>query len=223
MGGENSKIQPQSSSLNNKNKINIGNNKDHKKRLSNNEDSIDKVINNINNINDNEKKENDKIVILETLIRIFCFEEEIKQLFSDKNSNNNDFGGIIVPKKIIDNYKQVYFFDYFTNKFKSLILKYITANKKINLNILNKVNLQIIINQLDNDKKFINAIEKKIKNNPLNEIIKEVEWNYKILETIDNINKKFIIDFEIIDYEIFLLLLNQKIDVSNFIFVDYFI
>ena len=160
MGGENSKNQPQSSSQNNKNKINIGNNIEQKKRLSNNEGSIDKGINNINNINhnknNNEMKGNFKIVILETLIRIFCFEEEFKQLCSDKNSNNNDFTGIIVPKKIIDNYKQVYFFDYFKNKFKSLFLKYITVNKKINLKLLNKANLQMIINQLDKDKKFIN-------------------------------------------------------------------
>ena len=74
-----------------------------KKRLTNNEDSINKGIININNINDNkinnEENENGKIVILETLIRIFCFEEEFKQLCSDKNSSNNDFEGIIIPKK----------------------------------------------------------------------------------------------------------------------------
>ena len=171
MGGESSKNQPKSSSQNNKKKINMGNNKDQKKRLSNNEGSVDKGINNINNINhnknNNEMKENCKIVILETLIRIFCFEEEFKQLCSDKNSNNNDFAGIIVPKKIIDNYKQVYFFDYFKKYFNSNILNYITVNKKINLKLLNKANLQMIINHLDNDKKFINEIEKKIKNNPL--------------------------------------------------------
>ena len=201
-----------------------------KKRLTNNEDSINKGIININNINDNkinnEENENGKIVILETLIRIFCFEEEFKQLCSDKNSSNNDFWGIIIPKKIIENYKKVYYFEYFKQNFSSIILKCITVNKKINYKILNKANLQMIINQIDNDKNFINAIEKIIKNNPLNEIIKEAEWNYKILEITDKkktINKKFLIDFEIIDYEIFLLLINQKIEASNFLFVDYFI
>ena len=160
-----------------------------KKRLSNNGDSIDKGIININNINDNknnyEENENGKIVILEILIRIFCFEEEFKQLCSDKNSSNNDFWGIIIPKKIIENYKKVYYFEYFKQNFSSIILKCITVNKKINYKILNKANLQMIINQIDNDKNFINAIEKIIKNNPLNEIIKEAEWNYKILEITD--------------------------------------
>ena len=121
MGGENSKNPPKSSTKP-KNKIIKGNDKQKEKKLSNNEGSIDKVINNINNINENEikneeKKIDKKEVILETLIRIFCFEEEFKQLYSDKNSGNNDFEGIIIPKKIIENYKKMYSFGYLKKKF----------------------------------------------------------------------------------------------------------
>ena len=69
----------------------MGNDPNLKAKINNNNINIIKD----NSINNKETKLDIKIVI-ETLIKIFCFQEKIKQIFSNKNSIYNGVLGIII-------------------------------------------------------------------------------------------------------------------------------
>ena len=187
-------------------------------------------LNNISNVKhnsiNNKEIELDKkvLIVIETLIRIFVFEEGIKQLCSNKNSKNNDSRGVIVPKNFIEKYKEAFQFKDLVKLFNSYptILDCIKNNEKIEL-----YELKNIINQLNKENKnLIKKIEDIINNNSLNELFKEMKLNYKFFECIvesEKIKKKIYIDFEIIDFDIFLLLCQQNIEYNKFLFGDYFI
>jgi hypothetical protein len=186
-------------------------------------------INNINIINENlvnikgTKLDKNAENVLKTLIRIFCFKEEVNQICLNNKSENNNIEGIIVPKNLIDNYKKKFFFEEIKQNLNQNILNDIN-NKIKDSNNLEEASILEIINNLD--RKFINKIENKITENPLKEEIGDVIWNYKCCEYFVNskkIKRKLLIDFEIIDYDIFLLLTEQNIEPTNFLFVDYFI
>ena len=196
----------------------MGNDPNLKAKINNNNISIIKD----NSINNKETKLDIKIVI-ETLIKIFCFQEKIKQIFSNKNSTYNGVLGIIINKNLIEKYKEFFCFKDLQIFFESnpTVLDCIKDNNIIDLNKLNNMDISAIINQLDKD--LFNKIENKINNNLLNEMQKEVTWNYKYIELDDSKKKKFLNDFEIINYEIFSLLIEQKISAVNCCFADYFI
>ena len=189
-------------------------------------------INNISNVEydsiNNKEIELDKkvLTVIETLIRIFVFEEGIKKLCSNKNSKNYDSKGIITPKNLIEKYKEAYHFKELMKLFNSYptILDCIKNNKKMEL-----YDLENIINLLNKENKnLIKKIEDTIINNSLNELLKDVRMNYKYKSfeyamTSEKIKKKIYIDFEIIDYNIFILLCQQNIEINNFLFGDYFI
>ena len=187
-------------------------------------------INNISNakhdsINNKEIGLNKKVLtVIETLIKIFVFEEGIRQLCSNKNSRNNDSRGAIAPKNLIDKYKEAFHFKDLVKIFNSntTILDCIKNNKKMEL-----YELKNIINQLNKENKnLIKNIEDTIINNSLRELLKDVRLNYKSFEyTIksEKIKKNIYIDFEIIDYDILILLFQQNIEANNILYGDYFI
>ena len=64
-------------------------------------------INNDNSINNHEKKLD---VVIETLIRIFHFENKIKELCNYEYNKNNDSNCLIVSKYLIEKYKEIFQF-----------------------------------------------------------------------------------------------------------------
>ena len=74
---------------------------------------------------------------------------------------------------------------------------------------------------MKSNEKLINDFKNNLSNNSFNEINKEAGWNYIKLE--NSKQKEYLIDFEIIDYDTYSLLENQKINTNNFMLVSYFI
>lgn len=194
-----------------------------------NEANLNNEINN-NNINiiedkltNNEQIKSYKNIVIETLIRIFLFQEKIKQLCSNQNYKNNNVGGVIVQKNLIEKYKEVFLFKELKKFLESnpTVLNCIKDNNNIDFNKINKMNISTIIKQINKD--LIYKIEDRLNNNLLNGMQKEFKWNYKYIELDDSKIKKILVDFEIIDYEIYSLLSDQNIGTNNFSFADYFI
>ena len=164
-------------------------------------------------MNDNNKQKyiNDNII---TLIKIFCFQEELIQTVNSANNNtqvSNKYKNIFfVKKNIMKIYKDFFEYKSFCENLKK--------NNIINYNMLNDSNISIIISQLP--KELINKIEKKNINELVNKIKENSKdvWKYKYIlyEEPKYIKLKIIEEFEIINYDI-INLLNKYIDNKNFL------
>jgi len=208
-----------------KNNISLGN--------KNNGNSIKKI--NIIKDNSINNKEIELDVILETLIRIFLFEKKIKELCNKEDNKNNESNCVIVSKILIDKYKEIFQFSHLKNLFDNneIILKHINNIVSIE-DIKNLVKEDIkkekikkegilskIIEELNKiDRKLVENI--KVNQNLLSELNKLPKINCRFINTKKNI-RKVLVDFEIINFEIFLLLIKQNISVSYFLFAEYFI
>ena len=191
---------------------------------------IDKEKNDGNIINDNSINNNGirLDVVIETLIRIFCFEKNFKELNNNENNNNNDSRCVIASKKLIDKYKEIFDFEKLKIPFdkNDKILKHInqllsiknTVNKDEENEIIkkNKENISKIIEELKNLKIYFKN------NNSLSELNNEYKLNYQLVNSKGK-KKKVYVDFEIIDFDIFLLLIEQNISANYFLFANYFI
>ena len=200
--------------------------------------NIDNRINNSNIINDNSinNHENKLDVVIETLIRIFLFENKIKELCNYEYNKNNDSSCVIVSKYLIEKYKEIF-------QFKSLIKQFDNETILNYINILSieenyKENKIKVIEKKEYISKIIFELNKinersiyKIKenisllselNNEYNEFKDRAKLNYKFVNSNKNKRKVFI-DFEIINCDIFSLLMEQNISSDYFLFADYFI
>ena len=191
---------------------------------------IDKEKNDGNIINDNSINNNGirLDVVIETLIRIFRFEKNIKELNNNENNSNNDSRCVIASKKLIDKYKEIFDFEKLKIPFdkNDNILKHINkllsiknkVNKDEENEIIKKNNISNIIEELKNLK-----IKIQFKNNnSLSELNNEYKLNYQLINSKGK-KKKVYVDFEIIDFDIFLLLIGQNISANYFLFANYFI
>ena len=199
---------------------------------------IDNRINNSNIINDNSinNHENKLDVVIETLIRIFLFENKIKELCNYEYNKNNDSSCVIVSKYLIEKYKEIF-------QFKSLIKQFDNETILNYINILSieenyKENKIKVIEKKEYISKIIFELNKinersiyKIKenisllselNNEYNEFKDRAKLNYIFVYSNKNKRKVFI-DFEIINCDIFSLLMEQNISAEYFLFADYFI
>ena len=197
---------------------------------NNNKNKIFNIDNKVNII-DNEIKLD---VVIETLIRIFGIEKKIKELCNNKDNKNNDCRCVITSKNLINKYKEIFQFDYLKKLFdeNEIILKHITNilsfeeiknhySKEEQIKQIKKENLSKIIDELNKENK--NLIEKIKENyNLLSELNNEAKFNYKFVNSNGN-KRKVLVDFEIIDYDIFRLLIELKISSDKFLFADYFI
>jgi len=127
---------------------------------------IDNRINNSNIINDNSinNHENKLDVVIETLIRIFLFENKIKELCNYEYNKNNDSSCVIVSKYLIEKYKEIF-------QFKSLIKQF------DNETILNYINIL--------------SIEENYKENKI-KVIEKKEYISKIIFELNKINERSI-------------------------------
>jgi hypothetical protein len=195
------------------------------KRNNINEEQKGKNIND-NTINNDEKK---LLLVIETLIRIFRFEKKIRDLCNNDDNKNNDPRCVIVSKFLIEKYKEIFQFKSLKNNFDNnpKILEYINKLLSIEDNIKedqkeitkkkNTYILEIIAELNKNNKKLIDGI--KGNNNSLSNLSDE----FKLKSVKLNNNKIVFVDFEIINYDIFLLLVEQDISTNIFLFADYFI
>ena len=182
--------------------------------------------NNINN-NSNNNDEIKLFLVIETLIRISRFEKKIKDLCLNEDNENNYDRCIIVSKKLIDKYKEIFNFKSFKDKFDNneIILKFINEllsiedNKEDSKEVKKNKNIYIseIIEELKNKRNH--KLLEDIKKNSLSDSNKE---DYLISVKLLN-NKRAFFNFEIINYDIFLLLVEQNISANIFYFADYFI
>lgn len=129
--------------------------------------------NNINN-NSNNNDEIKLFLVIETLIRISRFEKKIKDLCLNEDNENNYDRCIIVSKKLIDKYKEIFNFKSFKDKF---------DNNEIILKFINEL---LSIEDNKEDSKEV----KKNKNIYISEIIEELKnkRNHKLLEDIKKIH-----------------------------------
>ena len=193
---------------------------------------IDKEKNDGNIINDNSINNNGirLDVVIETLIRIFRFEKNIKELNNNENNNNNDSRCVIASKKLIDKYKEIFDFEKLKIPFdkNDKILKHINQLLSIKNTVNKDEENEIIKKNKENISKIIEELKNlKIKipfknNNSLSELNNEYKLNYQLVNSKGK-KKKVYVDFEIIDFDIFLLLIEQNISANYFLFANYFI
>ena len=182
------------------------------------------------------KKYKNTISDIKILLTLFCFQEEIYQKNSlknyetPKNSKDKDYSLYIIEKSVMEKYKTFYNYEFLYNflKSKKSILdclkdnNIITSEKIKSKEILDKITLQ-----LPDD--FINKI-KNIDENNKNKLIEEIEnenkkeWNYKMIKYENNkLCLKFINEFEIISYELYIYLEGQGFKLSKFLLGNYII
>ena len=200
---------------------------------------IDNRINNriISNDNSNNNHENKLDVVIETLIRIFLFENKIKELCNYEYIKNNDSNCVIVSKYLIEKYKEIFQFQSLIKQFDNeTILNYINIILSIKDNykedrkkvIEKKEYISKIIVELNKiNERSIYKIKENISllselNNELSEFKDRAKLNYKFVNS-NKIKRKVFIDFEIINFDIFSLLMEQNISPDYFLFADYFI
>jgi hypothetical protein len=152
------------------------------------------------------------------------------------HANNNDVECVIVSKILIEKYKQIFQFESLKRQLdkNEIILRHINNIKSFKDKkqenpeeiIKKKENILKIIDELyQKNKKLIDNI--KYLNNSL--IISDKEAKLKCISVYANANnsnkieRKAYIDFEIINYDIFSLLIKQNIAANYFLFADYFI
>jgi len=181
--------------------------------LENKNINNNKKMNNIsidNSFNNNEIKLD---VVIETLIRIYCFENKIKELCKKEDNKTNDSGCVIASRNLIEKYKEIFQLKSLINQFNNpTILKYINnlisieETSHMNQNEINKKGeyLSKIILELNKGNK---ALMNEIKDNIglLSELNKEAKLNYKSI----NLKEKLIQQNILVD--------------NNFLFADYFI
>ena len=215
----------------NKNLATINNNNNKKNNITNDNSINNNNNNKKNNINNDYSTNNKEIkldVVIETLIRIYRFEIKIKELCNKEDNKINDPGCVIASRNLIEKYKEYFQLKSLINQFNNPItLKYINDLMNIeditneNKNEINKKEecISNIIFELNKGNK---PLMDKIENNIglLSKLNNEAKLNYK---SINFKKKKVIIDFSIINYDIFLLLIKQNILADNFLFADYFI
>ena len=220
----------------NQNNFQKGNGKRNEKNQNNNISLANKNINNNkkknniskdNSINNNEIKLN---VIIETLIRIYHFENKIKDLCKKEDNKTNNSTCVIASRNLIERYKEIFQLKSLINQFNNpTTLKYI--NYLISICDITNENKNEIYRKGEYISKIIAELKKgnealmnKIKGNIglLTELNNEAKLNYKSINLKEK-QKKVIVDFTIINYDIFLLLIEQNILVDNFLFADYFI
>ena len=177
--------------------------------------------NNTNNKNSSNYKKISLDIVIETLIRMFRFEQKIDLLCKNEDNKNNDERCVIVSKNLINNYKKIFEFPevlkYINNMFPFEDNKIEDPNK-VKQNKENDISK--IIGELN--KRNRNLMEKIKKNiSLLGELNQIYKFNYTSLD-LEESQKKVIDNFEIINYEIFLLLIEQNISTNNFLFADYF-
>jgi len=191
-----------------------------------------KIIIDINNKNkitfDSEnniitKNEYNYLKELRQLIRIFCFQEELQNLFFELSKKNEiKKAYYLVNSNIILEYKKYFDYDILYNYLKNnheILIEIIDKNNNINYSkLLDDKIIDSIINKLDIQ--YINKVkEKNSYKGPLfnNE-------DYKVNEKIVNENKriKYISDFAIINYDIlFYFLQTNIIEEKKFIYANF--
>jgi len=189
-------------------------------------------INNIQNGNEihHNKNEIKLDVVIETLIKIYCFENKIKELCNKEDNKTNYDSGAIAPRNLIERYKEIFQFKSLINQFNNpTTLKYI--NYLISIEDITCENKNEIIKKEEYISKIIDELNKgnealmnKIKDNIclLSKLNKE-KLNYKLVNSKKK-QKRVFVDFSIINYDIFLLLIEQNISIeNNFLYANYFI
>ena len=170
---------------------------------------------------------------LVVLIKLFCYKEEIKQKINYQKKDAKLYKKIytnvaFIKKNVINKYKEIFQYKILCNALRKNNTKILDNikdyNKIINYENLNDYTLKQIINQLD--KNLINKI--KNINEPvfLDSINKEfnIKWNFHSISFDNKENKitlKYLDDFEIINFDIYHLLLEQKIDLYRIPFGAY--
>ena len=197
MGGNNSKPQknvPKKMEKGKKKGTNIS-------LIDQNAENGNKGKNTINDSSDN-INEITVDVVIETLIRIYHFENTIKELCNNEENKNNDSRCVIASKNLIDNYKNHFQLEILKKQFNNqTILKHINnlfSNKDNtkNQNEVIKTNISKIITELNKtNKRLIKNINDNISS--LSELDKKVELNHKYLNAKQNKGKVFV-NFEII-------------------------
>lgn len=175
-------------------------------------------------------KEN-KYTNSKTLIKLFVFEEEIKQKIKlpyiiSGGPGKIDYDVMFIKKNILNKYKQ--FFDYKTlyNHLKTenpKVLNCITENNILKYQKLNKENLSHIIEQLPKD--LIEKIENMNKKELINEIKKEDGKYFHFDYYISKRDQKefftqYLTDFRIINYDIFISMKSQNINFKSCVYAD---
>jgi len=176
-----------------------------------------------NNINDNQ--------VIEILFRLYCFQEvskNLKQDFNESKSNEKQKVGYFLNKLFLQNYK--YYFDYqnfVINIKKNTILNSLKDGKgNINYNLFVGNENSIILNQIieefiNNNKKFIQKINKQNKNIKSNKLLKDEPC--KIITNALNIkNLKYIEEFELIPQTIYSLI-QKQLSFGNFAYICQYI
>ena len=164
---------------------------------------------------------------IKILYSLFCFQEGIYQKNSSssyetpRNFKDKDNLFIFIKKNVMAKYKEFYNYKIIYNilKKKKKILNYIKDNKiESKEELRNSKFIDEIISKLPDDIIDKIYINNKNKNKLIEEMEKEneKEWNYKMVKYEDNkLCLKFINDFEIINYEVFILIKGQDIELSN--------
>ena len=163
---------------------------------------------------------------LNTLIKIFCFEEQIK----DKLKNNNeipqviDYKMVFIKNSLLNKYKGLMNYEELTNTFNNnnSILNCIKENNKINYNKLNEENIINIINQLPEElvNKIKNIDKKKLITEIKIENIKEWKFKYKQIKREKEIIIKYLSDFKIINTDILNSFKKQGVEITDFLYAD---
>lgn len=175
-------------------------------------------------------EENINLVIL---IKLFCYQEEIKQKINFQKKDAMIYKEIytnvaFIKKNVISKYKEIFQYKMLCSALRKNNLKILNdikdRNKIINYKKLNDFILLEIINQLD--KNLINKIKNINERVLLDAIQKEdnIKWNYQSI-SFDNgqneITVKYLNDFEIINFDIYHLLIKQKLDLIRIPFGAY--
>ena len=182
-----------------------------KKTDDKNKNSKNNHINNNNNIINNINSK--KVENIEILLRLYCFQEEIKGKINNYDKYKMDYFGIIADKDFIEEYKKLLDYKSFINKFiddkknKQLFNLLKDENGIINHDKLDEKNqLLIIINEF---KKAHPQSFEKFNNIKLNKQNFKTESFQIKCKKMDDTELSLLDEFELINIKIFELIKKQ--------------
>ena len=161
---------------------------------------------------------------IEIIIKLYCFEKNLKEKINRSLRENEKDEEIFfyIKKNIMKSFKTIFYYEYSYNFFEKNknIFGCIKKGNLFNLKKLDNSNLSYIIKQINKDKK---DLLDKIENADLKKFQEEIilennkKWEFKELYyCIEKKNKmlrykiKYLEDFEIINFDIFILLLKKE-------------